>query len=50
MMEAVGYTVLDLHRIEFGEIKLSSLKREGDWERLNGKELASIETLLQNAE
>jgi 23S rRNA pseudouridine2604 synthase len=50
MMEAVGYTVLDLHRIEFGEIKLTSLKREGDWERLNGKEMAWIDTLLQNAE
>lgn len=50
MMEAVGCTVLDLHRIEFGEIKLSSLKHEGDWARLNSEEMAWIETLLQNVE
>lgn len=47
MMEAVGYQVLDLHRTGFGQISLSSLAREGDWQRLSGEEMRWIETVLR---
>jgi 23S rRNA pseudouridine2604 synthase len=46
MMDALGYKVFDLHRIEFGEITLSNLDRAGQWTRLNGKEMAWIEMML----
>ena len=46
MMEALGYHVLDLHRTEFGEITLNSLKEEGDWARLDDTEMAWIQSLL----
>jgi pseudouridine synthase len=50
MMEAVGYNVLELHRLSFGEIDLSNLDKEGDWKSLSGKEMDWIRSLLRNAQ
>lgn len=43
MMEAVGCTVTQLHRCQFGDLTLCDLE-EGQWRTLNEEELQSFET------
>lgn len=47
MMEALGYEVIRLHRIRFGEISLDKDMTAGDWKALNKKELGWIHSILQ---
>ena len=47
MMQALGYEVLKLHRIRFGNISLDSDMSAGDWKILNTEELQWISSILQ---
>jgi 16S rRNA U516 pseudouridylate synthase RsuA-like enzyme len=48
MCEAVGYSVVVLHRHEMAGIKLTSLK-PGRWCALNSKEMRVVQAALRNA-
>ena len=64
MMEALGFEVVRLHRVEFMGLKLSGdggaggggrgggggLERPGDWARLDGDEMKLVEDALRAAE
>lgn len=46
MLEALGYTVVMLHRVEFMKIGLEPLEREGDWAELSLEEMKMIDELI----
>lgn len=46
MMAALGYDVLKLHRVGFGQISLDRDMKAGDYKVLNTKELQWIESIL----
>ena len=48
MMSALGYRVVQLHRISFGGIRLPPLQGPGDWSRLDPDEMEIIESILQD--
>lgn len=54
MMQALGFTVTRLHRIEFMGIKLQSsgqsLNRPGDWAHLTDDEMTLVEAALKSAQ
>jgi 16S rRNA U516 pseudouridylate synthase RsuA-like enzyme len=51
MMEALGFTVIKLHRVEFMGIQLSrGLKRPGDWDYLDTNEMKLVENALRLAQ
>jgi pseudouridine synthase len=47
MMDALGYEVVDLHRVRFGNIAIDDMMNEGDWKRLDGLEMEWIEKILE---
>jgi 23S rRNA pseudouridine2604 synthase len=47
MLDVLGYTVVDLHRLAFGPITLQGLTKAGDWSRLEGAELEWVQSLVQ---
>jgi 23S rRNA pseudouridine2604 synthase len=47
MLDVLGYTVIDLHRLAFGPITLQGLTKAGDWSRLKGAELEWVQSLVQ---
>jgi 23S rRNA pseudouridine2604 synthase len=47
MLDVLGYTVIDLHRLAFGPITLQGLAKAGDWSRLQGAELEWVQSLVQ---
>jgi 23S rRNA pseudouridine2604 synthase len=47
MLDVLGYTVIDLHRLAFGPITLQGLAKAGDWSRLEGAELEWVQSLVQ---
>jgi 23S rRNA pseudouridine2604 synthase len=46
MMGALGYEVIRLHRVGFGEIALDGDMKPGDWRELDDKELTWIRSIL----
>ena len=51
MMEAIGFTVVRLHRVEFMGIQLSNgLKEPGDWDYLDEEEMNLVENALRLAQ
>lgn len=47
MMSALGYEVLKLHRVSFAGVHISPLNGPGSWQRLEGKELELIRTIVE---
>jgi len=47
MMGALGYEVIRLHRIGFGEISLDADMKAGDWKVLNTKEMDWINSIVE---
>ncbi len=51
MMQALGFTVVKLHRVEFMGIKLTrGLKQPGDWDYLDANEMKLVENALRSAQ
>lgn len=51
MMEALGYRVVKLHRVEFMGIQLTNgLNRPGDWAYLDEREMGLVENALRLAQ
>ena len=51
MMEAIGFTVVRLHRVEFMGIQLSNgLEEPGDWDYLDEEEMNLVEDALRSLE
>ena len=50
MLDALNYTVLKLHRIQFMGMSLEPLEGPGDWMRLSSDEMKLIENALRTAE
>lgn len=50
MCEALGYVVVDLHRVKVMDVNLDGLNVPGDWMRLKGKELALVRDVLFRSE
>jgi pseudouridine synthase len=49
MMEAIGFTVVRLHRVEFMGIKLSrGLEVPGDWDYLDKDEMELVKAALRS--
>ena len=49
MVEAIGLTVVKLHRTSFGGISLKGVK-EGDWAELTAKEMTNILKAIEQSE
>ena len=49
MMQALGYEVVELHRIEFMGINLDPLRGSGDWVDLDRGEMQLVKKVLQRA-
>jgi pseudouridine synthase len=47
MMGALGYEVIRLHRVGFGEITLDADMKAGDWKVLNANEMQWIRTIVE---
>lgn len=47
MIEAIGSSVVSLHRVSFAGITLKGLKEEGTWKPLNSEELQLVEQIIQ---
>ena len=51
MMEAIGFRVIRLHRVEFTGIKLSrGLNEPGDWDYLDEEEMNLVKDALRSAQ
>jgi 23S rRNA pseudouridine2604 synthase len=51
MMEAIGFNVVKLHRVEFMGIKLSrGLNQPGDWDYLDEEEMNLVKAALRSAQ
>ena len=51
MMEAMGFTVVKLHRVEFMGIQLSrGLNEPGDWDYLDEVEMNLVKAALRSAQ
>jgi len=48
MMDALGYRVIDLHRIRFGMIDIRDMVNPGDWKRLNKQEMIWIKSVVSD--
>jgi len=48
MMSALGYEVLDLHRLSFGMVGIDDIEKPGDWKRLSKQELQWIDSILRD--
>jgi 23S rRNA pseudouridine2604 synthase len=49
MMQALGYEVVELHRVQFMGITLRSLQRAGEWKALDEGEMALVHNVLHQA-
>ena len=49
-MAALNCTVVRLHRVAFGGIRLHPLEGPGDWEYLDEKEMKIVQSLLEQSE
>ena len=49
MMSKLGYTVVELHRVQFGLITLQDLSDPGDWKKLSKHEMKYIESLVSSS-
>ncbi len=49
MMQALGFRVVKLHRVEFMGIQLDGLDRPGDWACLNEGEMQLVLNALRSA-
>ncbi|CAB9526518.1 23S rRNA pseudouridine(2604) synthase [Seminavis robusta] len=49
MMAALGYSVVQLHRVQFMGITLQPLKQEGTWKTLDHKEMTLVRNVLDQA-
>jgi 23S rRNA pseudouridine2604 synthase len=49
MMQALGYEVVELHRIQFMGITLDPLTRAGEWVNLNDSEMKMVQDVLERA-
>ena len=49
MMGALGYEVVELHRVEFMGIHLDPLQQEGDWVELDKVEMNLVQNVLRQA-
>ena len=49
MMQALGYEVVELHRIQFMGITLEPLQEAGEWRGLDDGEMMLVENVLHQA-
>lgn len=47
MMQALGYEVVKLHRVAFGDIRIMPLTGPGSWKRLDKNEMEIIHKMLE---
>lgn len=50
MMEAIGFRVVRLHRVEFMSISLNRLSEPGDWDYLDEEEMDLVKDALRSAQ